>query len=143
MINPRQVLDAVQALFINDATMLSHLQLTGKTTAEKAQGIIKRSLYADLAGGKSRLCIFFTPSRRTNNEFVKQDVLEIDCHVPVSRDMYAYDALQRAFLLLHGKTLANHIFYLDGTLGDLPTAQNYFCVGSRFYCYVTTKNSAT
>jgi len=152
MINPKDVLNAVQALFINDATMLSYLQLSTATTVEKAQGIIKRSLYADLANSKSRLCIYSVPSRKTGNELTTENVLEIDCHVPVSRDMYAYDVLQRAFLLLDERqrrlknldpTIAYHLFRWDGMLGDLPTAQNYFCAGARFCCIATTRNPAS
>ena len=135
------MLDVVQEVFIADATILSYLQLSNASAIERAQGIIKRSFYTGLAGGKSRLCIFLTPTRRNNNQFIKEDVLEINCHVPVSRDMFALDVLQRAFLLLHERTLANHILYLDGTLGELPTAENYYCAGSRFYFYSTTKNS--
>lgn len=140
MINPKDTLNAIQAAFIADAAMLDALQLTGKTAVEKAQGIIKRSFYTDLASGKSRLCIYFRPSRYAANQLAVEDVLQIDCHVPVSRDMYAYDALRRVFELTHEKKLGNHAFYWDGMLGDLPTAQNYFCAGARLKCYATTKN---
>lgn len=149
MINPRQTLDAVQAILIADADILSYLQLTGASAVEKAQGIIKRSLYTDLASGKSRLCIYYVPSHKTGNPLTFEDVLEIDVHVPVSRDMYAYDILQRAFKLLDERqriaanltpAIAYHLFRWDGMLGDLPTAQNYFCAGARFNCFITTKN---
>lgn len=149
MINPKDVLNAVQRMFIEDATMLGYLQLTTATTVEKAQGIIKRSFFTDLANSKSRLCIFHTPSRRTGNAFTTENILEINCHVPVSRDMYAYDVLQRAFLLLDERQrrmanltpeIAYHLFRWDGMLGDLPTALNYFCAGARFSFISTMKN---
>ncbi len=149
MINPKDVLNAVQAILIADATMLGYLQLTGKTPVEKAQGIIKRSFYTDLASGKSRLCIYFRPSRKTSNSLTMEDILEIDVHVPVSRDMYALDALQRAFLLLDERereraglnpTIAHHLFRWDGQTGGLATAQNYYCAGARFSTIVTTRN---
>jgi len=149
VINPRAVLDAIQAIFITDDTMLAYLQLTGKPIAEKAQGIIKRSFFTDLAASKSRCCIYFRPSRKTSNSLTMEDVLEIDVHVPVSRDLYAYDALQRAFSLLDERerrrkgldpVIAYHLLRWDGQLGDLVTAQNYFCAGARFSCVVTTRN---
>ena len=150
MINPKDTLRAVQVIFINDATMLGYLQLTGKTAAEKAQCIVTRSFITDLAASKSRLCIYFRPSRKTSNELTMEDVLQIDVHVPVSRDVYAHDALQRAFLLLDERErrkaglkpeIAYHLFRWDGQLGDLATATNYYCAGARFSAIVTMKNS--
>jgi hypothetical protein len=129
--------------------MLGYLQLTGKTAIEKAQGIIKRATYSDLANSKSRLCIYFRPSRKTGNPLTMEDVLEIDVHVPVSYDYAAYDALQRAFLLLDERErrrtglvpeIAYHLFRWDGQLGDLLTATNYFCAGARFSAIVTMRN---
>lgn len=140
MIDPKAALNAVQALFINDAKILDALQLTDATIVEKAQSIIKRSKYDDLANNKSRVCIYFRPSRKTRNQMVVEEVLQIDCHVPVARDMYAYDVIKRANELLHDKKIGNRIFYYDGELGDLPTAPGYFCAGIRFTFHATTKN---
>jgi hypothetical protein len=141
LIDQAAILNAVQAAMIADATILSCLQLTGATAVDKAQGIIKRSQYNDLASSKSRMCIYFRPSRPNyRNQMTVESLMEIDVHVPVTRDMYAYDALKRAHELLHDKVFANHMIYFEGELGDLITAPNYFCAGMRFGFFATTKN---
>lgn len=141
MIDQKAILNTVQAAMIGDATILSHLQLATATTVEKAQGIIKRAQYNDLASGKSRMCIYFRPSRSNyRNQMTIESVLEIDVHVPLSRDMFAYDAMKRAHEILHDKVFAYHRLYLDGQLGDIPTATGYFCVGARFSFFATTQN---
>lgn len=141
MIDQKAILNAVQAAMINDTTILACLQLSTASIVEKAQGIIKRSQYNDLANTKSRMCIYFKPSRPNyRNQMTIESVLEIDVHVPVSRDMFAYDALKRAHELLHDKVFAHHRLYLDGQLGDLPTATGYFCAGARFSFFATTEN---
>ena len=143
MINHSAVLNALQAACIADATILSKLGLTGATAIVKAQGIIKTSQYQDLAGGKARLCIFTLPARTTGSSLIMEDIIEIDCHVPAGgNSMYAYDVQDRLFTLLHEKVFAYHRFYYLGTLGELPTADNYVCVGARFRFYPTTKNAS-
>jgi hypothetical protein len=141
LIDQKAILNAVQAAMIGDATILSHLQLTGATPLAKAQQIIKRSQYNDLANAKSRMCIYFKPSRSNyRNLMTIESVMEIDVHVPISRDMYAYDTIKRAHEMLHDKVFAHHRIYLDSQLGELPTATGYFCAGARFSFSATTKN---
>lgn len=141
LIDQKAILNAVQAAMIGDATILAYLDLTGATTVAKAQQIIKRSQYNDLANTKSRMCIYFKPSRSNyRNLMTIESVLEIDVHVPLSRDMFAYDTIKRAHEILHDKVFASHRLYLDGQLGELPTATGYFCAGARFSFFATTEN---
>lgn len=141
MIDQKAILNAVQAAMIGDAIILSCLDLTGATPVAKAQQIIKRSYYNDLANAKSRICIYFRPSRsNTRNQMTIESVLEIDVHVPLSRDMFAYDTIKRAHEMLHDKVFAYHRLRLDGQLGELPTATGYFCAGARFSFFATTQN---
>lgn len=140
LIDPEATLNAVQKLFIEDAEIINHLDLTDATIIEKAKSIIKRSQYNDLADSKSRLCIYFRPSRRMRNQIATEEVLQIDCHVPVSRDYYAYRVIKRVNKLLHNQVVGGRKFYYDAELGDLPTAQNYFCVGIRFNFHATVIN---
>ena len=132
MFNPSSDLTAVQGKFIADATILSLLSLTGKTQVEIAKKIIKRSKWDDLVTNERRLCTYFRPSRKLSNQKFNEEVLEIDCHVPVANDYIAYQVQERIFLLLNEKQVNNRYLYFDGQLGELPTMSGFFCVGSRY-----------
>lgn len=140
MIDPEATLNAVQRLMIEDPEIINHMNLTNATIIEKAKSIIKRSQYNDIANSNSRLCIYIRPSRRVRNQICTEGVLQIDCHVPVSRDMYAYKIIKRVNKLLHNQVVGGRKIYYDGELGDLPTALNYFCVGIRFNFHATVIN---
>lgn len=141
LIDSRTALDVVQKLLIEDSDIITALQLDNATTVEKAQAIIKRRIVeGELADNKSRVCIYFRPSRGTRNRLVTEEVLQIDAHVPVTRDMYAYDVVKRVNKLLHDKEIGGRRYYYDGELGDLPTASGYFCAGIRFTFVATVIN---
>ncbi len=113
-------------------TILTLLALTGKTPLEIAKRIIKRSKWDDLVTNERRLCVFFCPSRKTPNQSFSQDVLEVDCHVPTANDYIAYQVQERVFTLLQNQKVNGRYLSFDGQLGELPTAQGFFCVGSRY-----------
>jgi len=129
------MLAVAQSLFMNDAVILDLLGLTDATMLERAKHIIKRSRWNDLAGSEKRLCIYFRPSRMIPNQLVMEEVLQIDCHVPVVQDYIAYRVQKRVREILHGFNYNGRTFYFDGMLGELPTMQDFFCVGSRYVYY--------
>lgn len=130
--NPSQDLTKVQQLLGTDPTILSLMDLTGKSNADIAQKIIKKSQWSDLATSEKRLCIFFVPTRRTRNESFFSEVIELDCHVPESLDHIAWKIQERIFKLLHKKKINNRYLYAEPPLGELPTMSSFFCCGSRF-----------
>lgn len=132
MFNPSSDLTAVQNKLIPDTLILSLLALTGKTQVEIAKRVIKRSQWADLLTNERRLCIYFRPARKLGNLKFNEEVLEIDCHVPVANDYIAYQVQERVFTLLNEKSVNNRQLYFDGQLGELPTMSGFFCVGSRY-----------
>lgn len=141
LIDSRSDLNAVQKLLIEDTEILTSLQLSSATVAEKAQAIIKRRVVeGELADNKSRVCISFRPSRNTRNQIVAEEVLQIEVHVPVARDMYAYDVIKRTNKLLHKHDIGSRRYYYEGELGDLYTAPGYFCAGIRFSFVATVVN---
>lgn len=112
--------------------MLSLLDLTGKPVVDVAKRIIKRSTYEGITSGEKRLCIYFRPSRKGRIQAVSEQVLQIDCHVPVAQDYVAYRVIERVHALLHEKQVGNQLLHYDGHLGELPTATGFFCAGIRF-----------
>lgn len=132
MFNPSSDLTAMQNILKNDATILSLLDLTGKTPVEIAKRIIKRSQWTDLVTNEKRLCVYFRPARKPGNLKFNEEVLELDCHVPATLDYIAYQVQERIFLLLNEQRINNRTTYFDGQLGELPTMSGFFCVGSRY-----------
>lgn len=135
MFDPEKDLASVQNVFLNDTEILDLMSLNTETPLEKAKHIIKRSQYGDLSGGEKRLCIFFVPSRLTRNEAFLEEVIQVDCHVPISQDYIAHRIQKRVKELLHKKKFNNRYLKYEGQLGELPTANGFFCVGSRFKFY--------
>ena len=126
---------ALQSLFLADAELLTDLGLTSATAVEKAKHIIKRSTWTDLANNERRLCCYFRPSRRGAVSVVTNEVLQVDCHVPVALDYMADRAIARVQKLLYGKAINNRIYEFDGQLGELPSMTGFVCVGARFTFY--------
>lgn len=155
MFNPASDLTALQKILNTDPIILNLMDLSGQkltdaankylsnhpgTTLELAkniiiaQRIIKRSQYSDLVDGKL-LCIYFKPSKNTRNDSFKQEVIQIDCHVPALEDYKAYQIQERIKILLHHKKINKCYTYFEGQLGELPTMSGYFCCGSRYKFY--------
>lgn len=134
MFNPSKDLTEVQRILINDSKILELMGLTNATLLEKGKRIIKGTKFNDLATNEIRLCIFFNPSRKTRNECVQEETVQIDCHVPYSMRHKAYDIQERVFELLQRKTINNKYFKFYSS-SDLSTADGFFCVGSRYQFY--------
>ena len=128
-------IDKVQSVIRSDATILSLLDLTGKTTVEIVKRIIKRSKWDDLASSEKRLCMYFVPSRTTRNDILFEEVIEIDCHVPASLDYMARRTIDRVINLLNNKRINGRYLKFKGSLGELPTATGFYCCGVRFGYY--------
>lgn len=137
MFNPSKDLTEVQKILINDSKILELMGLTNATPIEKAKRIIKRSKFSDLADNEIRLCIFFIPARKTRNIAVHEELIQIDVHVPYSYDYKAYDIQARIFELLQRKKVNKRYLEFEGQLGELSTADGFFCVGSRYQFYRT------
>jgi len=133
--NPLSDLTAVQNILISDPEILSLLDLAGKPKNKIVERIIKHNKWSDLANSDKRLCVYFIPSRRTANNSVFEEVLEIDCHVPSSENYKAWQVQERIFELLHKKRVNNRYLYAEPPLGELPTMAGFFCCGSRFKFY--------
>lgn len=132
MFNPSSDLTVIQNIFKADATILSLLNLTGKTPPEILKKIIRKSTWSDLVTSERRLCLYFRPSRGIRNQSFFGEVLEIDCHVSATDEFFAYKILERVNELLHEKPVNKRYTYFDGQLGELPTMSGFFCAGSRY-----------
>lgn len=108
------------------------LDLTGKTNAEIAKKVIKRSQWSDLVSSDKRLCVYPLPSRPTGNEILFEEMIEIDCHVPVMEDFKARQVIGRVVTLLKGERINGRYLTFRGQLGELPTATGFYCHGIRF-----------
>lgn len=128
-------MNALQRTIINDATILSLLGLTGKTNAEIARKIIKRSQWSDLATSDKRLCVYPLPSRPTRNEILYEELFEVDCHVPAIEDYKARQIVGRVVDILNNKSINGRYLKAKGVLGELPTVSGFYCIGVRFGFY--------
>ncbi len=135
MFNPSKDLTEIQKILINDNKILEFMSLTNATPVEKAKKIIKRSKFSDLATDEIRLCIFFIPARKTRNVAVREELVQIDVHVPYSYDYKAYDIQARIYELLQRKKVNNRYLEFDDQLGELSTMDGFFCAGSRYLFY--------
>ncbi len=133
--SPEADKNALQALFLSDAELLNDLGLTSATGVERAKHIIKRSQWSDLVTNERRLCCYFRPSRKAGISIATNEVLQVDCHVPVSLDYMADRIIARIEKLLYNKAINNRIYEFEGQLGELPTLTGFVCVGARFTFY--------
>lgn len=120
---------------VNDEIISGLLDLTGKSNAEIARRVIKRSQWDDLATSDKRLCIFPLPSRRTYNSNLFEEVIEINCHVPAMQDYKARQVIGRVVDLLQYERVNGRYLAFRGQLGELPTADGFYCCGVRFGYY--------
>lgn len=134
---PEKDLNAVQRILIEDATVLSIMDLTGKPPIDLASGIIKRSKWDDLASSNKRICISLVPDRNTRNESINEMLIQIDVHVPAIEDYKAWRLQERFKKLLNNKRINNSYFKFYKQLGETPTMAGFFCCSSRFRYYKT------
>ena len=133
--NPEKDLTAIQNIVMADNEILKLLDLEGKSRIEIAKKIIKRSQWDDLADSNKRLCIYSLPSRTTRNSILFDEIIEIDCHVPASRDFEARQVIGRAVDVLNNKRIDGRYLNFKGSLGELSTMQGFYCFGCRFGYY--------
>jgi len=134
---PSSDLSAVQDILKSDATILSLLDLTGKSDVDIIKRIIRRSQWTDLINSDKRVCVYPVPSRATPNESFIEGVFQVDCHVPASLDYIAWQVQERVVKLLHNKKINKKYLKTDPPLGELPTMPGFFCCGTRFRFYHT------
>jgi hypothetical protein len=132
LFNPSSDLVAIQNILKADAALLMLLNLTGKTQSDIVKKIIRKSKWDDLMGNERRLCFYFRPARMLSNLSFTKDIIEVDCHISSSEDIFAYQVLERVHILLNKKEINNRPLYFEGQLGELPTMSGFFCVGSRY-----------
>lgn len=135
MFDPYRDLVEIQRVLINDSEVLRLMGLEGADDLTKAKRIIRHSRFDDLANNERRLCLFYRPSRRAPNEITSEEVIQIDCHVPMSNNHIAYQIQQVVRKAIHDKKINGKYLLFDGQLGELTTAAGYFCVGQRFKYY--------
>ncbi len=132
MFNPSKDLTAVIGILINDDKLLDLLDLKNKDVGERAKKIIKRSTWSDLVTNEKRLCVYFLPARKTGNIVVREETLQIDCHVSAAQSDKAYKVQERVYELLHHKKINCRNVEFYGQLGELATMSGFFCSGSRY-----------
>jgi len=132
LFNPSIDLMSVQNTLVADTSILSLMNLSSATNLEKFKRITRESKWSDLASNERRLCIYFLQSRPIPNRSFREEVLQIDCHVPAGSGFFAYQVMENVVKLLHEKKINKRYFELYGQLGELPTASGFFCCGSRF-----------
>lgn len=133
--NPAKDLIAIQNLLIADKELLQLMGLNSADLSTKLKKIITESRWRDLATSETRLCIYFIPSRRMQNDIFTEEVIQVECHVPSSNGILANRILERIYKLLHKKQIRCKKFYFYNQLGELPTADGFYCCGSRFNTY--------
>ncbi len=118
----------------NDDEILKLMELTNASPIEIAKRIIKRSQWDGLIDGK-RICIYYRPFRMSRNDIVREQIIEVDVHVPIIKEADAYYLQNRVKELIHDRVINGRRFYLEMPLGELATAQGFMCVGLRFRSY--------
>lgn len=81
---------------------------------------------------EKRLCFYHVPSRSTVNELCSIEVVQFDAHVPFNSVADARRIQKRIVEIVSRNVFNGHKFYFMGQLGNLPTAENYTCIGSRY-----------
>ncbi len=137
LFDPTKLKDSIYDIIYNDDTIISLLDLTNKTDVEKAEHILKRNKWDELANDTKRLNIYHRPSSDTRNDILQRGIIQIDCHVPAKQDYIAENIIKRVKVLLHNKCIENHILKFAGQLGELPTMPGFYCFGCRFLFYYT------
>lgn len=125
-------MNRIQKLLISDKEIMALLNLTSKPPVEIAKRVIKRSQWSDLASSDKRLCAYPLPSRGTGSDVLFEEIIEVDCHVPVSEDYKARQIIGRVVTLLKNERINGRYLTFKGQLGELPTATGFYCCGVRF-----------
>jgi len=128
-------MNVLQKLIINDNEILTLLGLDGKTNAEIARKVIKRSQWSDLATSDKRLCVYPLPTRTTRNEIIFEELFEVDCHVPAIEDYKARQIVGKVVDILNNQRINGRYLRAKGVLGELPTVSGFYCIGVRFGFY--------
>ena len=135
LFDPDKNLTDLHKVFLFDKTLLELLDMSLDTPdTDKIKAIKKRSFNEGLIEGKT-LNFYFRPSRRTANEIITNEILQLDAHVQATQDFTAYRIQKRIRELLHKKKIGDSIYHFDGQLGELPSAKDFICVGSRYSFY--------
>ncbi len=135
MFDPGGDLMAIQTTLVGDSEILKLMGLTGATETERRKKIITSSRWDDLVTGEKRLCVYFVPARRTHNSLFREELIQFECHVPSGQNITAYKILQRVYEMYHKKKVNCRRLELYGQLGELTTAEGFFCCASRFNFY--------
>jgi hypothetical protein len=124
------ILDALRA----DPALLGLLLIPANDEVKKYKGIVGKRNYYNMAREELRLCVYFRPSRKTENDIVWEDMVEAAAHVPENLDMTAHTILSRVQKILTMDTLKiqNQPIRYAGYMGEMPTKEGFFAVGSRF-----------
>ncbi|HHV03450.1 MAG TPA: hypothetical protein GXX64_06020 [Bacteroidales bacterium] len=113
----------------NDDEILKLMDLTGANPVEIAKRIIKRSQWDGLIDGK-RICIYYRPFRMGVNDIIREQIIEIDVHVPTIKEGDAYRIQNRVKELIHDRVINGRRFYLEMPLGELAWINSFtrFCM---------------
>ena len=125
-------LNVIQRMIVNNKDILALLDLTGATNAEIAKRIIKRSKWNDLATSDKRLCIYSVPARPTRIDYLFEELIEIDVHVPATSDYKARQIIGKVVDTLNNKNINGRYIKFKGQLGELSTMDGFYCHGVRF-----------
>lgn len=128
-------LNSIQKMLIADKQIMTLLDLIGKSNAEIGKRIIKKSKWDDLATNEKRLCIYPLPSRSTRSDILFEEIIEVDCHVPAIQDHHARQIIGRIVSVLNNRRINGRYIKFKGALGELPTANGFYCYGVRFNYY--------
>lgn len=135
MYNPEADLTAIWKIVSKDVEVLTLLDLAFKTNVEISNRIIRRSRWNNLATNEKRLCIYPRPSRPTRNDILFEEIIEIDCHVPAIDDYKAMKVIGRVVDILNNQRINGRYLQCEGSLGELPTMDGFYCYGVRFGYY--------
>lgn len=127
MFDPDADISAIWDVLANDTEILS---LVGWDSKKPKSELIYKGNEIPSKLDSNRICLYFAPSRRTRNQIVSEEVIQIDCHSPkpeITRKM-----VKRVNDLINRKTLNGRHLWFSGQLGDLTTAKGYSCAGVRF-----------
>lgn len=128
-------LNTIQKILINNKEILALLDLSTATPADIAKKIIKRSKWNDLATSEKRICIYSVPARTTRIEYLFEEIIEIDCHVPATQDYKARQIIGKVVDALNNKSINGRYIKCKGQLGELSTLDSFYSHGVRFGYY--------
>ena len=127
MFDPDADISAIWEVLANDTKILSLVEwVNGKPKSE----LIYKGNEIPSKLDSNRICLYFAPSRRTRNQIVSEEVIQIDCHSP--RPETTRQMVKRVAELVNRETLNGRQLWFAGQLGDLTTAKGYSCAGVRF-----------